>query len=137
MGIFGSTIDKTAINADIDQCLSTKKSVGTYRYGVRQFECEIAGEEYHQGILSRLRRVESVCEIVREPENDHDKRAIVVKVDGLEVGYIPKNCLDYMHKVFDAMGDENIRLVGTLTVGRGHEGGYMATAKIRVCRFSK
>lgn len=51
----------------------------------------VAGFQYHQGevIWTKLSKG-AVLQLIREPENKHDDRAVRVDFNGQKLGYIPK-----------------------------------------------
>lgn len=143
MGIFRRT-RRAPVKDEIDLCLETKKDVGVYRYGRRGYECDLEGFETEQDYFEILEertlkgRVMN-CEIVRMPGYKNEQRAIVVIYNGDIVGHACKEYLDYIHPWFDEMGDESIRLVGTLTVEASQEkdAHLFAIVKMRVGKVKK
>lgn len=67
--------------------------------GNGEFECEVRGESHYQPALERAagRRtteaVEHYCDalLLPEPNNRHDRHAIAVYINGLQVGYISRD----------------------------------------------
>ena len=63
-----------------------------------EFNYQIVGESFaRDGLIQLIRGHESLGEIlceaqlVREPENTFDPNAVMVMIDGIRVGYIPKH----------------------------------------------
>ena len=57
------------------------------------FDTHVAGTSYIEGIeeLEPHLNVDDKFDFFREPDNPHDKRAIVIKnVNGVKIGYVPK-----------------------------------------------
>lgn len=62
---------------------------------------EVAGSEFYD---SDFVRIGNVVELVPEPYNEHDPRAVVVKVRGQKIGYIHRNRLQDMYHDFCEQG---------------------------------
>ncbi len=57
------------------------------------FETYIAGTNYVEGImdLEPHLNIDDKLEFIREPDNPHDNKAIVIRnTDGVKIGYVPK-----------------------------------------------
>ena len=53
----------------------------------------------------------SNVELIPEPTNEHDPKAIKVIVDGVHIGYIKKGSCAHVRKLMDSDGIEKIRVV--------------------------
>lgn len=61
----------------------------------KHYSFDVAGLQYYQENLSKIGKLDknTRIEVIPEPENKHDKNAIKVLVDGLEIGHVPaKQC---------------------------------------------
>ena len=56
-----------------------------------RFYCAVSGESFYQENIRRVAAVGKDVDLVPEPENPHDKNAVRVDVDGLQIGYIPRD----------------------------------------------
>ena len=69
------------------------------------FDTHVAGTTYIEGIeeLEPHLKIEDKLEFFREPDNPYDNQAIVVKtVDGVKIGYIPKQDNVIFARLMDA-----------------------------------
>lgn len=112
--------------SDLERCLETKKGAGVYRYGRRGFECDLDGfsseQDYFETLEARTLNGKVMhCEIVRVPGYKNNPKAIVAIYNGDIIGHMYAENLEYLHRWFDEMGDESIRLVGTLSVEQSPE----------------
>ncbi len=55
------------------------------------FPHAIVGESHYQQNIGRVAAVGKRVDLVAEPDDPHDKNAVRVDVDGLTVGYIPRD----------------------------------------------
>jgi len=79
------------------------------------FDTHVAGTSYVEGIaeLEPHISVGDKLDFFREPDNPHDKRAIVIKnADGVKIGYVPK--ADNM--IFSRLMDAGKLLFGRITL---------------------
>jgi len=79
------------------------------------FDTHVAGTSYVEGIgeLEPHISVGDKLDFFREPDNLHDKRAIVIKnTDGVKIGYVPK--ADNM--IFSRLMDAGKLLFGRITL---------------------
>lgn len=69
------------------------------------FESYVAGTSYIEGIeeLEPHLNIDDRLNFYREPNNQYDKEAIVIKnVDGIKIGYVPKNDNVIFARLMDA-----------------------------------
>ena len=69
------------------------------------FDCHIAGTSHIDSIkeITELLHEDDRLEFFREPDNPHDKRAIVIKnADGIKVGYVPRRDNIVFSRLMDA-----------------------------------
>lgn len=69
------------------------------------FESYVAGTSYIEGIeeLEPHLNIDDKLNFYREPDNPHDKEAIVIKnTDGVKIGYVPKNDNVIFARLMDA-----------------------------------
>lgn len=82
---------------------------------------DIAGLYYHQEELSAITDEENTydgpCQLIQEPENEHDPNAIKVVVKGILAGYIPKDRNVEINKRFSDLleADATIDLDGDVS----------------------
>jgi hypothetical protein len=71
----------------------------------------IAGIRHHVGAADCICHMpdDSVLTLRREPENSHDRFAIVVAYGGLKLGYLPANVARNVSPVMDQAGLAEIR----------------------------
>ncbi|AMS13133.1 hypothetical protein A3218_01930 [Pseudomonas chlororaphis] len=72
---------------------------------------EVVGESHYQPALRKLRNSrhmatdnDFVADIVAEPENPHDPNACAVYIEGMKVGYLPRDAAADFHQQVAAMG---------------------------------
>nr|DAF79080.1 MAG TPA: hypothetical protein [Caudoviricetes sp.] len=72
---------------------------------------DVVGESYYQPALRKLRNGrhmatdnDFVADIVAEPDNPHDPNACAVYIEGLKVGYLPRDAAADFHKQVADMG---------------------------------
>lgn len=78
------------------------------------FDTYIAGTTYIEGIeeLAPHLNIDDRLDFFREPENNYDKKAIVIKnLDGVKLGYVPKED----NVVFSRLMDAGKLLYGKIT----------------------
>ncbi|MDR1730610.1 MAG: HIRAN domain-containing protein [Synergistaceae bacterium] len=78
------------------------------------FDTHVAGTSHVEGIkeLEPYLNVDDKLDFFREPDNPHDKRAIVVKnADGVKIGYVPKAD----NVIFSRLMDAGKLLFGRIT----------------------
>ena len=78
------------------------------------FETHVAGTGYVEGIkeLEPYLCIDDKLDFFREPENQYDKRAIVIKnADGVKIGYVPKAD----NVIFSRLMDAGKLLFGRIT----------------------
>jgi len=78
------------------------------------FDTHVAGTSYIEGMeeLEPLLKIDDKLDFFREPENQHDKRAIVIKnTDGVKIGYVPKAD----NAIFSRLMDAGKLLFGRIT----------------------
>jgi hypothetical protein len=126
MGIFS----KPKGLIDLDTGKRESRSVGDYIWLDDFTWIEVAGSIHHQDTLKPLLgKYEGLkfinCEVVREPSNKFNPRAISILVKG--------QLTDSWHQLFDFIDEPNARLVGSLNV-HNWDGKAMAKAKIQVDR---
>ena len=69
------------------------------------FDTYVAGTTHVEGIeeLEQYLNVEDKLDFFREPDNQYDKQAIVIKtVDGVKIGYVPKQDNVIFARLMDA-----------------------------------
>ena len=69
------------------------------------FDTHVAGTSYIEGIkdLEPHLHIDDRLEFFREPDNPHDKKAIVIKnADGVKIGYVPKEDNVIFSRLMDA-----------------------------------
>ncbi len=122
MRLFGSKRSDSqpnqVLHSQLDQCLKNQTDVGIYKWLPDFVLLRPAGAIFHQPALKRamkVRRPLVPCELLREPTNKRDPRAIAVLVDHLVIGYVPAKELEWWHRLFAHVGGENTRLVGDCT----------------------
>jgi len=130
MGIF----NKHSEMSELDQAIHTQSDVGPYRWFDNFTWIEVASPTHYQENLKPLLGVHEGlayinCEVVREPTNSYNPKAIMILVKGRQVGYIQDASLESWHNLFDSINDSNARLVGKLNV---HEWKGMALAKAMI-----
>jgi hypothetical protein len=73
---------------------------------------EVVGESYRQHELQQIAQVRPgvgptnrlvMAQIVREPNNEHDKNAVKVLVGGVRVGYLPRDEARSAHGLIDSL----------------------------------
>lgn len=78
------------------------------------FDTHVAGTSYIEGIedLEPHLNIDDKLDFFREPDNPHDKRAIVIKnADGVKIGYVPKAD----NVIFSRLMDAGELLFGRIT----------------------
>ena len=76
-----------------------------FERGIFLFDTHVAGTSHVDGIeeLASYLRSEDRLTFFREPDNPHDKEAIVVKTDaGVKIGYIPRKDNVIFARLMDA-----------------------------------
>jgi hypothetical protein len=72
----------------------------------------VAGESYHQHELQQIADARPtggpavrlvIAQLVREPENPHDRNAVRVEVGGEHVGYLPRDLAPQSHGLIDSL----------------------------------
>ena len=105
---------------DIIKCLETRSDVGYYKWLPDTHSFPVSGVTLRQDVLVPMFKRQGsktlACELVREPTNKHDKRAIAVYVAEQKIGYCLEQELDYWHRLFDRVGGASTRLVGTVVL---------------------
>jgi len=69
------------------------------------FDTHVAGTSYVEGIeeLEPHLYTDDKLDFFREPDNPHDKRAIVIKnADGVKIGYVPQSDNVIFSRLMDA-----------------------------------
>lgn len=139
MGLFGSGNKRVNTNDELQECISTQQDVGVYKWLPEYTWASITGASHYQPALKSLlkkygTRAANVC-LAREPENKFDSKAIAFYCDGQVIGHMEKMELDWWHKLFNFVGDENTKLVGMTTFTFWDNGGLvLAKPKIQVIR---
>ena len=133
MKLFGS------VKNELQQCLQLQQDVGNYKWLPEYTYADITGASYYQPALTKFAKKYGTrsanVEMVRQPENKVDQKAIAYFCDGVEIGHVPTQALDCWHKLFNFVGDENTRLVGVVTFPFwDKEKIYLAKPKIQVLR---
>lgn len=88
--------------------------------GDGSFRFHVVGESYHlEALLTMIRaapdderqdgEVHKVAVLLPEPNNEYDRRAIAVMIDGMKVGHVPKTDTDLIHEVIDSLQDQGYR----------------------------
>ncbi len=78
------------------------------------FDTHIAGTSYIEGIgeLEPYLNIDDKLDFFREPDNPHDKQAIMIKnADGVKIGYVPKAD----NVIFSRLMDAGKLLFGRIT----------------------
>ncbi len=124
---------------DLEKCLKIEADVGDYKWLPEYTWAEIVGETFYQkeliNLFKKYKRNYAPCEVVREPDNKMDSRAIAFFCDGKKFGHIPTGELDWWHRLFNQVGGEKTRLVGTVSFHPFEEKNLvMAKPKIQVIR---
>ena len=124
---------------DIEKCLKQEADVGVYKWLPEYTWAEIVGESFYQkelqSLFKKYKRSFAPCEVIREPNNPIDSRAIGFYCDGKKIGSIPKEALDWWHQLFEQVGDGKTRLVGSVSFHPWEEKNWvMAKPKIQVIR---
>ena len=97
---------KKACQPDADLPPVTAKITGGH-------ECafDVVGESHYQPALRKLRNGRHmatdngfVADVVAEPGNPHDPNACAVYIEGLKVGYLPRDAASDFHQQFADMG---------------------------------
>ena len=113
--MFGST--KRA--SKLEQCLKGQTDVPPYKWFPEVTYSEVTGAHFYQRELSALAKkyqsTPAMIEMAREPNNQHDPKAIAYYCEGKIVGHVPSDALDWWHNLFSFIEDENARLVGVAT----------------------
>lgn len=86
--------------------------------GGGRYEFEVVGESRHQDALDRIcggrceagHRRPVVAQLVREPANPHDRKAVAVVIDGEKVGHLPRKLASDWSKIVSDNGLENARV---------------------------
>jgi hypothetical protein len=106
MGVFG--LMRRVLGRAKEPSLLYKVSDGRVAFvGYGFFIQEIAGESHYQSELGKIAgpktdagaNHEAIAHLVPEPTNKFDRRAIRVEIDGMTVGYIPKDDFDLFNGV--------------------------------------
>lgn len=69
------------------------------------FDTHVAGTTFIEGIeeLAPHLNIDDKLDFFREPDNPHDKRAIVIKnADGIKIGYVPREDNVVFSRLMDA-----------------------------------
>jgi hypothetical protein len=104
--------------------------------GDGDYECEAVGESHYQPALDQLaggkteegHEIEALADLVPEPGNKHDRNAVMVRIDGLHVGYLSRDVAAAIshilkkHRYHSAQAEALI--VGGWRTKRGQEGHY-------------
>jgi hypothetical protein len=76
---------------------------------------DVVGESHYQTALRKLRNGrhmatdnDFIADIVAEPENPYDHKACAVYIEGLKVGYLPRDAAADFHKQVADMGIDGI-----------------------------
>ena len=78
--------------------VTVKQHPATHWEGKGHFEFEIVGESFYQMQLSKLAgdhpttgaSVQHIAELIPEDDNEHDPKAVAVRINGLAVGYMSR-----------------------------------------------
>jgi hypothetical protein len=87
------------------------------------FDTHVAGTSYIEGIeeLEPHLNAGDRLDFFREPDNPHDKQAIVIKnADGVKIGYVPKAD----NVIFSRLMDAGKLIFGRITV-KGKQGDWL------------
>ncbi len=116
-----------------------KPEAGFTRFeGDGSFECDVVGESNYQDALNRIaggktedgHEFECTARLVPEPGNPHDSNAVMVMIDGRQVGYLSRAHAQAMTILFQRKGlggaEADALVVGGWKRGRGakDEGHY-------------
>jgi hypothetical protein len=58
----------------------------------------VAGRTYYQPQLEGLSEGEHIATLLPEPTNEYDANAIMVLVDDVKIGYVPRKIAAYAHQ---------------------------------------
>lgn len=91
---------------------------------------QVVGESHYQPALKEVSQCppsgqhgyECSAELVREPDNPHDKFAVKVVVQGQHVGYLGRGNAKRYNKRIRLLNEEGKRVVCMAYIGRGDEG---------------
>lgn len=111
--------------------------------GDGEYSLQVVGESKYQHVLDRIcggktedgHEYECTATLEREPHNPHDANAIVVKIEGKPVGYVPRPAAKKLAPVIDRLGsvaqcDAMIR--GGWDDGEGDSGHYGVVLDLEV-----
>ena len=85
-----------------------------FEHDIFLFDSHIAGTSFIEGIeeLEPYLRIDDRLDFFREPDNPHDKKAIVIKnANGVKVGYVPRED----NVIFSRLMDAGKLLFGRIT----------------------
>jgi hypothetical protein len=97
MGVFG--LVRRVLGRAKEPALLYKEAGGQVEFvGFGNFVQKVAGESHYQAALEKIAGPKTdanadyrtVAHLVPEPKNKYDRNAIRVEIDGVKVGYIPK-----------------------------------------------
>jgi len=94
---------------------------------VKQFNFNIVGESHYQNVLSGIcgqkdensKLFECMAQLILEPSNAHDKNAVMVKINNMQVGYLSKEDAKNHIKAIKRLGfdEHSISNVNALITG--------------------
>lgn len=85
-----------------------------FEHDIFLFDSHVAGTTFIEGIeaLEPHLKIDDRLDFFREPDNPHDKKAIVIKnTDGIKVGYVPRED----NVIFSRLMDAGKLLFGKIT----------------------
>lgn len=85
-----------------------------FEHDIFLFDSHVAGTTFIEGIeeLEPHLKIDDRLDFFREPDNPHDKKAIVIKnTDGVKVGYVPRED----NVIFSRLMDAGKLLFGKIT----------------------
>lgn len=96
-------------------------------------QLNVVGESFYQDALIRVSKCppsgehgyECSAELVRDPENPHDKNAVRVEVDGEHVGHLPRGSAKRFNRRLRALEEEGKRAICMAYIGRAPDGEYL------------
>jgi uncharacterized protein YukE len=96
--VYIQTPDSTDKMSAAERKKTSTNSLETHWQGQGDFAFEIVGESFYQNELNRLAGAHSeagaetdhIAELVPEDDNEHDSKAMAVKIQGRTVGYLSR-----------------------------------------------
>lgn len=120
---------------DAEKSFESHQDVGGIKWFPNYNYVNVVGITFHQGVLKRLWQKhgtqEFVIALVREPDNDYDKKAIAFQSDYGIIGHVGKEEIADWQDIFKEIGLD-VGLVGICALHEGNDREHLIYPKVRI-----